>query len=113
MFATHGLSTFAGAALVAAAFGLAAVATAGSAGAVSSTDHTFVTRISDEGISYDSPKAAIQTAHSVCRALDGGADPVDFAPNILDTMDLTTHQAAVFVITSVTTYCPQYTGYFE
>ena len=77
MFATHRLTKFAGTALVAGALGLAAVATAGTAGAVSSTDDTFLTEISGEGIAYDSPKAAIYDAHDVCNALDDGADPVD------------------------------------
>jgi len=113
MFATARLTKFAGTALVAGALGLAAVATAGTAGAVSSTDNTFLTEISAEGISYDSPKAAIQNAHAVCSALDDGADPVDVGQDILDNTDLTTHQAAAFVVTSVMTYCAEYTGYFE
>ncbi|HTI78345.1 MAG TPA: DUF732 domain-containing protein [Mycobacterium sp.] len=113
MFATARLTKFAGTALVAGALGLAAVATAGTAGAVSSTDDSFLTEISSEGISYDSPKAAIQNAHAVCSALDNGADPVDVGQDILDNTDLTTHQAAVFVVNSVTTYCAEYTGYFE
>ncbi len=71
------LTKFAGTALVAGALGLAAVATAGTAGALSSTDDAFLTEISAEGISYDSPKAAISDAHDVCCALDDGADPVD------------------------------------
>jgi hypothetical protein len=113
MFATHRLTTFAGTALVAGALGLVAVAAAGTAGAVSSTDDTFLREISAEDISYDTPKAAISNAHYVCSALDDGADPVDLGQEILDNTDLTTHQAAVFVVTSVDTYCPEYVGYFE
>jgi uncharacterized protein DUF732 len=113
MFAQIRFATFAGTALVAGALGLAAVATAGTAGAVSSTDDAFLTEISAEGISYDTPKAAISNAHYVCSALDDGADPVDLGQEILDNTDLTTHQAAVFVVASVDTYCPEYTGYFE
>ena len=62
MFASHRFTKFAGTALVAGALGLAAVATAGTAGAVSSTDDAFLTEISSEGISYDSPKAALSNA---------------------------------------------------
>jgi Protein of unknown function (DUF732) len=113
MFATHRLTKFAGTALVAGALGLAAVAAAGTAGAVTSVDDAFLTEISSEGISYDSPKAAISNAHYVCRALDDGADPVDLGQEILNNTDLTTHQAAVFVVTTVNAYCPEYTGYFE
>jgi hypothetical protein len=113
MFASNRLTKFAGTALVACAFGLAAVTNAGTAGAVSSTDDTFLTEISSEGISYDTPKAAIQNAHYVCSALDDGADPADLGLEILDNTDLTTHQAAVFVVSAVNAYCPEYTGYFE
>jgi Protein of unknown function (DUF732) len=49
----------------------------------------------------------------VCSALDDGADPVDLGTEILDNTDLSTHQAAVFVVTAVNVYCPEYTGYFE
>ena len=113
MIASARLATFAGTALVVGTLGLGAVAPAGTAGAVSSTDNTFLTEISAEGIAYDSPKAAIQNAHDVCNAFGSGAQLADVGQEILDNTDLTTHQAAVFVVTSVTTYCPEYTGYFE
>jgi hypothetical protein len=113
MFATHRLATFAGTALLAGALGLAAVATAGTAGAVSSVDDAFLNDISSEGISYDTPKAAISNAHYVCSSLDDGADPVDLGQEILANTDLTTHQAAVFVVASVNAYRPEYTGDFE
>jgi hypothetical protein len=38
---------------------------------------------------------------------------VDLGQEILDNTNLTTHQAAVSVVASVNTYCPEYTGYFE
>jgi hypothetical protein len=113
MFASHRFAKFAGTALIAGSLGIAAVATASTAGAVSSTDDSFLTEITGEGISYDTAKAAISNAHYVCSALDDGADPVDLGQEILDNTDLTTHQAAVFVVASVNTYCPEYTGYFE
>lgn len=113
MFASSRLTTFAGTALVAGALGLAAVATAGTASALRSTDDAFLTEISSEGITYDSAKAAVSNAHYVCSALDDGAKPVDLGQEILDNTDLTTHQAAVFVVASVNTYCPQYAGLFK
>jgi Protein of unknown function (DUF732) len=113
MFAHTRFATFAGTALVAGALGLAAVATAGTAGALSSTDDSFLTEITSEGISFDTAKDAVSDAHYVCSALDDGADPVDLGQEILDNTDLTTHQAAVFVVASVSTYCPEYAGYFE
>jgi hypothetical protein len=113
MFATHRFTKFAGTALVAGALGLAAVATAGTAGAISSTDDTFLREISAEGITYDSPRAAIVAAHHVCFAIEDGADPVDLGLEILENTDLTTDQAALFVVSSVGNYCPEYGSLFE
>ena len=94
MFAQYGVTKLAGTALVAGALGLAALATAGTAGALSSVDDTFLTQIAAEGIGYDSPKDAIYAAHDVCLALDDGADPVDLGMEIMENSDLTTDQAA-------------------
>jgi hypothetical protein len=113
MFATHRFTKFAGSALVAGALGLAAVATAGTAGAISSTDDSFLRDISAEGIAYDSPRAAISAAHEVCFALDDGADPVDLGMEILENTDLDTDQAALFVASSVDNFCPEYGSLFE
>jgi hypothetical protein len=113
MYASHRFAKFAASALVAGGLGLAAVATAGTAGAISSSDDTFLAEISAEGISYDSQKDAIYAAHDVCIALDEGADPVDLGMEILDATDLTTDQAAVFVLASVDTYCPELGSVFE
>lgn len=113
MFAQHRLTKFAGTAIVAGVLGLAAVAAAGIASALSSVDDTFLTEISAEGITYDSPKDAIYVAHEVCFALDEGADPVDLGMEILDATDLTTDQAAVFVLASVGNYCPEFGVLFE
>nr|WP_090344656.1 DUF732 domain-containing protein [Mycolicibacterium malmesburyense]CRL76357.1 hypothetical protein CPGR_03950 [Mycolicibacterium malmesburyense] len=105
MFASHPLATI-GTALTMAALGLGAVAGAGTAAALSSEDDTFLAEIRAEGIAYDSPKAAIGTAHEVCSRLDGGADPVDLGMEILENTDLTTDQVATFVVSSVDHYCP-------
>jgi hypothetical protein len=113
MNASHRFTEFAGTAVVAGALGLAAIATAGTAGAVSSVDDAFLSEISAEGIAYDTPRAAISNAHYVCDALDEGADPVDLGMEILDNTDLTTDQAAVFVVASVGNYCPENGVLFE
>lgn len=39
-----------------------------------------------------------------------GADPLDLGDEILANTDLTTHQAAVFVVESVFNYCPEHTA---
>ena len=113
MFSQHRFAKFAGTALVAGGLGLAAVATAGTAGAISSTDDTFLNEITAEGIGYDSPKDAIYAAHDVCFAIDEGADPVDLGMEILENTYLTTDQAAGFVVSSVRNYCPEYGVLFE
>jgi hypothetical protein len=122
MFARNGFTNsssasrvrkLAGTAVVAGALGLAAVATAGTAGALSSADDTFLTEISAEGIAYDSPKVAISAGHDVCFALDDGADPVDLGVEILENTDLTTEQVAGFVVSAVGNYCPEYGVLFQ
>lgn len=121
MFAQHRLAKigpaprvhrWAGTAIAAGALGLAAVAGAGTAAALASEDDAFLSEIRAEGIAYDSPKAAIGTAHGVCLALDDGADPVELGMEILENTDLTVDQVAMFVIASVDHYCPRYGALF-
>jgi hypothetical protein len=109
MFALHRLTRTA---LVAGALGLAALATAGTAGALSSVDDDFLSAITAEGIGYDSPKDAIYAAHDLCVALDHDADPVDLGMDLLHSSDLTTDQVAAFVVAAVDSYCPEYSDYF-
>jgi hypothetical protein len=113
MFARNGVTKLAGTAMVAGALGLAALATAGTAGALSSADDTFLTEISAEGIAYDSSDMAISAAHEVCFAIDDGADPVDVGLEILEHTDLAPEQAAMFVVSAVGNYCPEYGVLFE
>jgi Protein of unknown function (DUF732) len=107
MFASHRVVTFAATAITAAGLGLAAVGGAATASALGSVDDEFLAAIDDEGIAYDSPRVAISNAYYVCGAIDDGADPVDLGDEILASTDLTTHQAAVFVVESVYNYCPE------
>ncbi len=107
MFATHRVTKFAATAIAATGLGLAALAGAGTASALTSVDDEFLSAISDEGIAYDSPRVAISNAQYVCGAIDDGADPLDLGDEILGNTDLTTHQAAVFVVESVFNYCPE------
>jgi Protein of unknown function (DUF732) len=100
---------FAGGAVIAAGLGLAAFAGAGTA-AAATADDVFLADIRAEGIAYDSPRVAIENAQTVCSLLDTGADPVDVGNELLANTDLTTRQAAAFVVLSVGTYCPEYEG---
>ena len=95
------------------ALGLAAFASAGTASAITSqTDTAFLSEIADEGISYDSASAVIGNAHQVCSELKAGASGTDIGGDILAHTDLTTRQAAAFVVMSIDYYCPQYTDAF-
>ena len=109
MFATHRAAKFAAAIVAAAGLGAAAFVGAGTASAFSSVDDEFLANISDEGISYDSAATAVSNARYVCNSIDDGADPLDLGDEILANTDLTTHQAAVFVVESVFNYCPEHT----
>ncbi|GAT08194.1 hypothetical protein AU184_13860 [Mycolicibacterium novocastrense] len=106
------LHRWTGTVLAAGALGVAAVAGSGTAAALSSEDDMFLSEISADGIAYDTPKAAIGTAHDVCSRLDGGADPVDLGLEILDDTDLTVDQVATFVVASVDHYCPRHVVLF-
>lgn len=108
MFARHRITKFATTAITASGLGLAAFAGSGTANAFVSVDEEFLAAISDEGIAYDSARTAVSNAHYVCGAIDDGADPLDLADEILSNTDLSTHQAAVFVVESVFTYCPEH-----
>lgn len=110
------LSTFARTAFVTTsglALGLAAFASAGTASAITSqTDSAFLSDIAHEGISYDSAADVIGNAHQVCSELKSGATGKDIGLDILAHTDLTTRQAAAFVVMSIDYYCPQYNGTF-
>jgi Protein of unknown function (DUF732) len=110
MFAKRRVTMFAATAVATAALGLTALAAAGTAGAFSSPDDEFLSNISDDGISYDSASRAVSNAHYVCGSIDDGADPLDLGDEILANTDLTMHQAAVFVVESVSNYCPEHTA---
>ena len=89
----------------AAAVGLA-VATAGAAGA-STTDDDFIAQMNAVGISFDSPQHGVQQGHQVCKELAAGKTGSDIAREVLSQTDLTTDQAAYFVVDATKAYCPQ------
>jgi hypothetical protein len=110
-------STVARTALVAAmsglALGLAAIGSAGTANAITSqTDSAFLDEIAKEGIAYDSATDVIGNARQVCSELKAGATGTEIGMDILAHTDLTTRQAAAFVVMSIDYYCPQYTDAF-
>jgi hypothetical protein len=112
MFAQYGVTKLAGTALVAGALGIAALATAGAAGALSSVDDTFLNEITAAGLTYDTKKEVIALAHEVCVALDDGMDPVDVGLQLMEVTNATTDEAATFVLASVDNYCPEHAVLF-
>jgi hypothetical protein len=89
----------------AAAVGLA-VATAGAAGA-GTADDAFIAQMTGVGISFTSPQEAVKEGHQVCRELAAGKTGTDVATEVLSQTDLTTKQAAYFVVNATKAYCPQ------
>lgn len=90
----------------AAAVGLA-VATAGAASA-SSADDAFISQMQSIGVTFSSPQAAVQQGHQVCKELAAGATGTEIATEILGQTNLTSKQAAYFVVYATKDYCPQY-----
>jgi hypothetical protein len=93
-------------AIGAAAIGLA-VATAGAAGATTTTDDAFIAQMKSLGVSFTSPQEAAKAGHQVCMELAAGKTGTDVANEVLSQTDLTTKQAAYFVVDATKAYCPQ------
>jgi Protein of unknown function (DUF732) len=92
-------------ALGTAAVGLA-VATAGAAGATTADD-AFIAQMTGAGITFTSAQEAVNEGHQVCRELAAGKTGTDVATEVLSQTDLTTKQAASFVVGATKAYCPQ------
>jgi Protein of unknown function (DUF732) len=92
-------------AIGAAAIGLA-VATASTAGATA-TDDDFISQMTSMGISFPSAQEAVKEGHQVCRELAAGKTGVDVGREVLSQTDLTTKQAAYFVVDATKAYCPE------
>jgi hypothetical protein len=103
---SHRISTIASTAIGAAAIGLVAVATASTAEA-STIDDAFIAQMNSLGITFSSPAEAVKEGHQVCRELDAGKSGTDVATEVLKQTDLTSHQAAYFVVDATKAYCPQ------
>jgi hypothetical protein len=102
------IKTIASSATGAAAIGLIAIAAAGVAGA-DTTDETFMEQMKSLGIEFSSPQAANHAGFKVCQALSHGESGVDVAREVVSQTNMSTHQAAYFVVYATTDYCPSYT----
>ena len=101
---------FATTAIVAGALGLAAVASAGTASALTGENTQFFADIEEAGIGYDSPAAAVKNARAVCALLADGESAAEISSEIVSNSDLSKRQANAFVVASVDSFCPKYAG---
>jgi len=59
------------------------------------------------GITFTSPQEAVKEGHQVCIELNAGKTGTDVATEVLSQTNLTTKQAAYFVVDATRVYCPQ------
>jgi hypothetical protein len=109
MSALHRITTVALTAVGAAAVGLTTLATAGTASA-STADDTFLAQMQSVGVTFTSPQAGIQEGQQVCKELAAGETGSQVANEILSQTNLTSKQAAYFVVYATKDYCPQYSS---
>jgi hypothetical protein len=105
-------ATFAGTAAVAASLGLAALASAATAGATVADD-TFITVITDQGIEPPSADEAIGVALDVCSVIDDGGDLLEAVTQVSDYTELEFEDSAFFVGAAIATYCPEHEGMLD
>lgn len=89
-----------------AALGLA-VASAGMAGA-NTIDDAFIAQMKAAGVTFSSPQAAVRQGHQVCQELATGKTGTQIANEVLSQTNLTSKQAAYFVVDATKAYCPEY-----
>ncbi len=90
------LTAFIGAAAVASTLGIAALVSAGTAGATT-TDDVFVSVLADEGITPPSTQDAVSLAFDVCSMFDKGQSLYDAVDSVSTTTDLVQEDSAFFV----------------
>jgi hypothetical protein len=112
MPALRHLTAFIGTAAAASALGLAALVSAGSAGATS-TDDIFISVLADEGIQAPSTDEAVSVALDVCTVFDDGGDLYDAVNEVSEYTELNTDDSAFFVGASVASYCPEHETAFS
>ena len=91
---------------------LAAVALMGPLGAAAPIaraepiDDRFLAALQSQGITYQSPEAAIAAGHLVCSELDHGETPQQVAQDVINVSNLDPFHAGYFVGASIGAYCP-------
>jgi hypothetical protein len=107
MPALRHLTAFIGTAAAASALGLAALVSAGTAGAMSADD-IFMSVLADEGIVAPSTEEAVSVALDVCTMFDHGQSLYDAVNEVSEYTELGMDDSAFFVGASVATYCPEH-----
>jgi hypothetical protein len=107
MFTRRFSTSIAGTTLAAATLGMAALITAGTAGA-GSVDDAFLAQLDHDGIMPPSAAVAVKDAHGVCNALDNGNSSQAVISAVADVTGLSAKSAKVFALDAAQAYCPQY-----
>jgi hypothetical protein len=71
-------------------------------------DDKFIGALQSQGVTFQSPEAAIGAAHEVCRRLDQGESETQVSQDVINETDLDPYHAGYFVGASVGAYCPQF-----
>jgi Protein of unknown function (DUF732) len=71
-------------------------------------DDKFITALQSQGITFQSPEAAIAAGHLVCTKLAQGETETQVAQDVINETDLDPYHAGYFVGASVGAYCPQF-----
>ena len=97
-----------GTGIAAAAFGLAALLSAGTANA-GTPDDQLLAALHQQGITYGNTQSAINVAHHVCDALGQGMEPSQISQQLASHNPGIDRQAALLItVDSAQSYCPQY-----
>jgi len=97
-----------GTGIAAAALGLAALLSAGTANA-GTADDQFLAALHQQGITFGNTQSAINVAHHVCDALGQGMEPSQISQQLASHNPGIDRQAALLItVDSAQSYCPQY-----
>ena len=97
-----------GTGIAAAAFGLAALLSAGTANA-GTPDDQFLAALHQQGITFGNTQSAINVAHHVCDALGQGMEPSQISQQLASHNPGIDGQSALLItVDAAQSYCPQY-----
>lgn len=71
-------------------------------------DDAFLAMLQSDGITHESPDAAIEAGHKVCEDLDGGKTLAQVVNDVVFGSHLPAYDSGYFVVASARAYCPQH-----